>query len=210
MQIGIVLNNWAKIEQEERRSVFLLSGRVFLWPMIHCKWNVTLAGRNGGQPAPLQPNWILQAHKQQSGSREQERETERQIIDAGVYRWRLRRFHKRVCRGLWGTIAPSTQMEGTVAKKRLPQDTQEYAHKHHTQAVCSLTHLSAEDSMLLAELATTKETNLTLKTFYHLYFFITSLYHLHKSFAMYFSQHYIFGFVLFWLLNMDWKLRVRN
>lgn len=116
MQIESVLNNWAKIEQEERRSVFLLSGRVFLWPMIHCKWNVTLAGRNGGQPAPLQPNWILQAHKQQSGSREQERETERQIIDAGVYRWRLRRFHKRVCRGLWGTIAPSTQMEGTVAK----------------------------------------------------------------------------------------------
>lgn len=104
--------DWAR----RPRSVFLLSGRVFLWPMIHCKWNVTLAGRNGGQPAPLQPNWILQAHKQQSGSRERERETERQIIDAGVYRWRLRRFHKRVCKGLWGTIAPSTQMEGTVTK----------------------------------------------------------------------------------------------
>lgn len=117
MQIEIVLNNWAKIEQEDRRSVFLLSGRVFLWPMIHCKWNVTLAGCNGGQPAPLKPNWILQAHKQQSGSRERERETERQIIDAAVYRWRLRRFHKRACKGLWGTIAPSTQMEGTVTKK---------------------------------------------------------------------------------------------
>lgn len=51
-------------------------------------------------------------------------EREKQIIDAGVYRWRLLRFHKRVCKGLLGAIAQSTQMEGTAAKKRLPQDTQ--------------------------------------------------------------------------------------
>lgn len=45
--------------------------------------------------------------------REKESEKEREIIDAGVYRWRLLMFHQRVCKGLRGTIAQSTQMEGT-------------------------------------------------------------------------------------------------
>lgn len=136
--------------------------------MIHCKWNVTLAGRNGSQPTPLQPNWILQAHKQQSGSRERERETERPIIDAGVYRWRLRRFHKRVCKGLWGTIAPSTQMDGTVAKYDSLQ-THTNTHIKTTLKLSALWHMYLLKS---ACLATTKDTNLTLKTFYHFYFLL--------------------------------------
>ncbi len=53
---------------------------------------------------------------EREGEREKEKETEREreIIDASVYRWRFLMFHQRVCKGLWGTIAQSTQMEGTL------------------------------------------------------------------------------------------------
>lgn len=51
----------------------------------------------------------------QPADRERERvkEKEREVIDASVYRWRLVIGHQRVCKGLWGTIAQSTQMDRT-------------------------------------------------------------------------------------------------
>lgn len=117
-------------------------------------------------------------HINNSQAAERERETERQIIDAGVYRWRLRRFHKRVCKGLWGTIAPSTQMEGTVAKKRLPQDTREYTQTPHSSC------LLFDTCICWRQHAFSKISNHQGHKFDFenilppLFFFITSLYHL--------------------------------
>lgn len=53
------------------------------------------------------------AERERVGESEGDGEREREVIDAGVYRWRLLMCHQRVCKGLWGTIAQSIQMEGT-------------------------------------------------------------------------------------------------
>ena len=60
---------------------------------------------NNSQPA--------EREREREREKEREREREREVIDAGVYRWRLLMCHQRVCKGLWGTIAQSTQMEAT-------------------------------------------------------------------------------------------------
>lgn len=70
-------------------------------------------------------------HINNSQPAERERDREREIIDASVYRWRLLMFHKRVCKGLWGTIAH--RWRGRCSRPpppptRLPQDTRTSTH----------------------------------------------------------------------------------
>lgn len=66
-------------------------------------------------------------------------------------------FHKRVCKGLWGAITQSTQMEGTPKQACREHDslkthTQTHTHNYDTKAVGAPRHIFAKYSMLSPEL----------------------------------------------------------
>lgn len=83
----------------------------------------------------------------QPAEKRRERVWEGQIIDAGVYRWRLLKFHKRMCRGLWGTIAQSTQMEGD-ARAGPAADMTPSRHTHKNTHYCDSKSVCARRKVL--------------------------------------------------------------